>query len=345
MSWCTIESDPGVFSELIQAFGASGAKVEECYAIDASTLGPLGPVYGLVFLFKHTGSAELRPGAVLAPEADDVFFANQVIGNACATQALLHVLLNSPVDLGPILSNFKSFTMDFPPDIRGNALHDSPEIRTAHNSFARPEPFFIDDKSSKKGGEAFHFVAYVPVNGKVYELDGLRPAPICLGSFGPGEDWATLACSEIVRRVEGYTGEIRFNLLAVCKDVRSQLQAQIAELAAAPASGDVALDVELRERLSDARANLASETEKFARYRVENVRRKHNYIPLVVALFKQLARDKALLPLHDAAKGRAEALAKARAERRRKAKEAASGGGGGARAGDAMADSESEDSS
>jgi hypothetical protein len=107
------------------------------------------------------------------------------------------------------------------------------------------------------------------------------------------------------------------------------------------------LDVELRERLSDARANLASETEKFARYRVENVRRKHNYIPLVVALFKQLARDKALLPLHDAAKGRAEALAKARAERRRKAKEAASGGGGGggARAGDAMADSESEDSS
>lgn len=77
-SWCTIESDPGVFSELIQAFGVAGAKVEECYSIDPETLGPLAPVYGLVFLFKHTGSAELRPGAVLAPEATDVFFANQV---------------------------------------------------------------------------------------------------------------------------------------------------------------------------------------------------------------------------------------------------------------------------
>ncbi len=67
-----------MFSELIQAFGVTGAKVEECYSIDPETLGPLAPVYGLVFLFKHTGSAELRPGAVLAPEATDVFFANQV---------------------------------------------------------------------------------------------------------------------------------------------------------------------------------------------------------------------------------------------------------------------------
>lgn len=315
--------------------------MEECYSIDPETLGPLAPVYGLVFLFKHTGSAELRPGAVLAPEATDVFFANQVIGNACATQALLHVLLNSPVDLGPILGNFKSFTMDFPADIRGNALHDSPEIRTAHNSFARPEPFFIDDKSSKKGGEAFHFIAYVPVNGKVYELDGLRPAPICLGSYGPGEDWAGLACSEIVRRVEGYTAEIRFNLLAVCKDVRAQLQAEIAGLESLVAASGGTVDADVGERLADARSTLASETDKFARYRVENVRRKHNYIPLVVALFKQLAKDKALLPLHDAAKGRAEALMKARLERRRKAKEAASAGGSGT---GAMADSDSEDS-
>lgn len=50
--------------------------------------------------------------------SDHVFFAKQIINNACATQAILSILMNnSDIELGEDLSNFKSFTADFPPDV------------------------------------------------------------------------------------------------------------------------------------------------------------------------------------------------------------------------------------
>ena len=46
--------------------------------------------------------------------------------------------------------------------------------------------------SKRKGGkakedhdEAFHFIAYVPVDGVVWELDGMRRQPVRLGILNP----------------------------------------------------------------------------------------------------------------------------------------------------------------
>lgn len=93
-------------------------KVEELYDLDSLATSDK-TVYGLIFLFKWRSEREERPVA----NVPGLFFARQVITNACATQAILSVLLNAEnIDLGEVLGSFKAFTSDFPPELRGEAI-------------------------------------------------------------------------------------------------------------------------------------------------------------------------------------------------------------------------------
>lgn len=66
-------------------------------------------------------------------------------------------------------------------------------------------------------GEAFHFVSFVPIGGRLFELDGLKPYPIDHGPCSEVE-WTDKFRSVIADRL-GITAdeynEIRFNLMAV----------------------------------------------------------------------------------------------------------------------------------
>lgn len=54
------------------------------------------------------------------------------------------------------------------------ALNNSHVIQQIHNSFTKQQMFKFDAKTPAKEKDAFHFVSYVSVNGRLYEVDGLR---------------------------------------------------------------------------------------------------------------------------------------------------------------------------
>jgi len=290
MNWCTIESDPGLFTELISSVGIKDVMVSEVY--DLEGLGgppPFGgdprETYGLIFLFKWKAQREDRPVA----DVPGLFFAKQTVSNACATQAILSVLLNAEnVDLGDVMTSFKSFTQDFPPDLRGEAIGSCAPLREAHNSFARPEPFEIQTKVAQDDDDVFHFIGYVPYKGCVYELDGLKKGPIELAKIEPGQSWLVPVREIIKKRINLYVAsEIRFNLLEVTQDLRSQWRKQIDELekVVAGSAMDTGADgSNPAAELQELQAKLAAEDDKFQSWRDENTRRRHNYVPFIMQL-------------------------------------------------------------
>lgn len=70
------------------------------------------------------------------------------------------------IDIGTELKNLRDFSIEMNPKDKGWAIGNSEVIRTAHNSFARQEPFEIEyDKRATKEEDAFHFISYTPFNG------------------------------------------------------------------------------------------------------------------------------------------------------------------------------------
>ncbi|XP_039198540.1 ubiquitin carboxyl-terminal hydrolase BAP1 isoform X2 [Crotalus tigris] len=241
--WLELESDPGLFTLLVEDFGVKGVQVEEIYDLQSKCQGP---VYGFIFLFKWIEERRSRRKvSTLVDETsvidDDIvnnmFFAHQLIPNSCATHALLSVLLNcNSVDLGPTLSRMKEFTKGFSPESKGYAIGNAPELAKAHNSHARPEPRHLPEKqngiSAVRTMEAFHFVSYVPIKGRLFELDGLKVFPIDHGPWAEDEEWTDKARRVIMERIGLATAgepyhDIRFNLMAVVPDRRMKYESKL----------------------------------------------------------------------------------------------------------------------
>lgn len=298
-AWLELESDPGLFTLLIDDFGVKGVQVEEIYDL-SKTLE--SSIFGFIFLFKwmekrgkRNKASTLDPNSYYVTDPNIVnkmFFAHQIVPNSCATHALLSILLNCKstkyFDLGELLTKFQRLCDGLSPENKGFAIGNQPKLADAHNSYAKPEnqsslttnhindspyatssstpsssiPQYSSTSSfnyqssqissgystssslsktvsagdcASSGAEIFHFICFVPIDGRLYELDGLKPHPVDHGPVSitdPTNNWTNKFKSIIRHRLSSFNNgqqnhEIRFNLMALVPDKMIQLSEQI----------------------------------------------------------------------------------------------------------------------
>lgn len=217
--------------------------------------------------------------------------------------------------MGEVLNDFKSFSLLLDSESKGIAIGNSDVIRNTHNSFTRADPFIQDETSKSGDGDAYHFIAYVPINGIVYELDGLKGGPIYIGDV-VDDDWLAVVRPAIEQRIQRYSSsEIMFNLLTICEKRSALIENDIAKLTTEleQIEVDIISNPDLQNQkeimlstLSTLRNELADEHAKSERNLKENARRRHNYIPFIITLMKALAKKRKLSDIVSQAKARSD---------------------------------------
>ncbi|KAI8447456.1 hypothetical protein BY996DRAFT_6433681 [Phakopsora pachyrhizi] len=295
VTWSLTESDPAVFSLLLGQLGVIGSQVEELWSLESEALDRIK------FLFKYLESHRSDPSKLSGkPEQlpDGSWFSYQVVNNACATLAILNAVMNISstsnhndkardededhvFELGEELKNLKSFSIGLDPQT------------IVHNSFSRPDPFQRDRSNlSKSSEEAYHFITYVPIQGQLFELDGLNNTPICHGKV-LNDDWLDLTRGVIESRIKTFSNsEVNFNLMAICGDRLKVLEKQRLRMIS---ESDVGIGQEgFNERLDEIDQSIEQKIVKRKRWSEEVLIRRHNHIGFIHNFMISLAKSKKL---------------------------------------------------
>lgn len=223
--WFPLESNPVLMNSYISKLGYDTSLFEICdvfstedWALDMIPQ-PAAAVLMLFPLTEKQTSGEKDDVIALDAMQDKVWFVKQRIGNACGTIGLLHALLNAPeaIRIFQEGSWLESFAQDTPiplgPVAKAERLEGDSKIARMHDDATSSEANAtsrgnIEDKVTT------HFVAFVCIDGFLYELDGRKEGPVL---HGPTSQVALLkdACQVVKKFMARDPEEVRFTITAL----------------------------------------------------------------------------------------------------------------------------------
>mmetsp|Transcript_3694 Transcript_3694/g.7905 ORF Transcript_3694/g.7905 Transcript_3694/m.7905 type:complete len:244 (-) Transcript_3694:26-757(-) len=235
-SWCPLESNPDVMLNYISNLGfpAEQYTIVDILAVEdwAFQMVPQ-PVVALVLLFpttdNYTAAKAAQAETLNSHEVSGkLFYMKQTIGNACGTIGLLHAIANivhseiTQISLqikpGSFLESYLEKAATMTPEERGHELEYGEEsasaIEEAHAEAASEGQSAPIESGSKVGA---HFVAIVPVEGNIYELDGRKVGPVNFGPYSCPEMFGLEAAEKVIKNwyMLNDPEEIRFGICAI----------------------------------------------------------------------------------------------------------------------------------
>lgn len=234
--WFPLESNPSLLNQYISKLGFdthmhgfTDVFSTEQWALDMVP----HPVLAVMVLFPmtekvknkrqqlHTNSLTEKSDAAssLVENENGVWYIKQRIRNACGTIAVLHALANVPKSIQETCirpsSWLDSFIQNCPasssPTEKAIYLEHDTTIETYHEDATndgQTSRGTVDDDID------LHFISFVHVNGKLYELDGrVEQGPVCHGCTTQ-QDLLKDACGVVQQLMEADPSDMRFTILA-----------------------------------------------------------------------------------------------------------------------------------
>ncbi|MES1905472.1 MAG: ubiquitin carboxyl-terminal hydrolase, partial [Paramarteilia canceri] len=251
-------------------------------------------IKAMIFTFKYDINLlkEFYEQLKCGDQNDSIFFANQTAKQACGTYALINILMSlkkSDPNIseyfksGQILSFLQEVAENMSPMDAGDTIAGFDEIKEIHNSFASPNMLEISEdelKYDKSSNEICHFVSFMPINGHLYEFDGLKKSIVDHGEIPPNLCWIKTVHDVIKKYISCFkTSENSFCLLSVEKSNLLRIDDKLKNP-----------NISLEEKQS---LVLAKEYEKvkLINYQKQNEFRRLNFFPMIVKILKLYARQ------------------------------------------------------
>ncbi|KAL1841277.1 hypothetical protein VTJ49DRAFT_7279 [Mycothermus thermophilus] len=237
-----IENSPHAMNALAKELGLSDdLTFYHVYSLDEPDLlvHIPRPVYAILAIIPLTPAwrrdREAEDAALGDPESyyrggpagtgsEPIIWFKQTIPGACGSYALLHSAANGAASRhilpGSTLEKLRDAALPLDRTERARLLYDSEEFERAHQSVAALGDTQLPAvRTGERAGQ--HFVAYVKVNGHLWELEGSRDGPLDRGKLDEGEDvLSPRALAQGLKRImqldtDAGGGDLRFSCIAL----------------------------------------------------------------------------------------------------------------------------------